>query len=171
MLKEIDYRRIDEEVRKELPGEVVSQSSQRVYTTTRSNGDNRYQISGESWTVENPSPKDVAAVINGLFAPGNHMATLAVKNTVFDSGEYVGDCVFVRTAILEKDDPDIKEGKYVVEALLVYGRDKDNGINNPNFKTEQYRTYTNDIDEVTEIFMDFVSGVVPDIRSWQLQEY
>jgi hypothetical protein len=169
MPKEIDYRRIDEEVRKELPGEVISRSSPRVYTTTRSNGDNRYQINGESWTVENPTPEDVSAVINGLFTPGNHMATLAIKNTVFDAGEYIGDCVYVRTAILEDDDPDRREGKYVVEALFVCGWEKDKGINNPSFKTEQYRTYTNDIGKVTEIFQAFVSGIAPDVKSRQWQ--
>jgi hypothetical protein len=172
--KEIDYRRIDEDVCKSLPGELVSQNMQRVHTITRSNGDDRYQIIGESWTVENPMPEDVAEVINGLFTPGNYMAILAVKNTVVDPSEYIGNCSYVQTAVLGEDDSDRREGKYAVEAQFVYGWDKDKGLanrSNPDYEQEQYRKYTNDVEEVKEIFKAFVSGAVPDVTGWTLQAY
>jgi hypothetical protein len=168
MFNGIDYRSIAEQVAKTLPGEVVSQETPSMangdttlYTTTRSNGNDRYTINGESWTVKSPTVDNVTALIDRLFAPGNYFAIFMAL------GEDVADCAYVQTAVLEDDDQYRSDGKYMVESQFWNGYNRDEGANNIGFQPKHYRKSTDDIDEIKKIFEAFASGNAPDVTSWK----
>jgi hypothetical protein len=160
MLGKIDYRLIDEEVRKLLPGEVISQitaggnDNERLHTTTQSSGNANFSLHGESWTIKSPTPEDIAAMLDGLVAPGNYFGIL-LGPKVEESNGY---CAYVQTALLEDGESYRSEGLYMVEAQFIY---------DPDAKPTQYRTYANDVGEVKEIFNAFALGKVQDFVSWK----
>jgi transcriptional regulator with XRE-family HTH domain len=157
----IDYRRIAEEVQKTLPGEVISVS---LSTTTRSSGSDKYAFHGESWSIKCPTHEDIAAMLDGLFAPGNSFAILFLRAAPSESADY---CALVQTAVLEDDDPKRGEGQYVVDAQFAYGGGKCEAETTPKRKTKQYSIRTDDIGAVKEIFRAFASGTEPDITGWR----
>ncbi|MDR0857943.1 MAG: helix-turn-helix domain-containing protein [Oscillospiraceae bacterium] len=163
MENKIDYRRIAEEVQKTLPGEVISV---HLNTVTRSNGSDKYTITGESWKIECPSIDDIAAMVDGLFTPGNYFAILSPNSSVIPPGEYPGNCAYVQAAVVDENGQFGKTGEYCVETQFWIGWDKDKGVTNPDFKQKQYRLNTRDAGVVVEIFKSFASGIVPDISDW-----
>jgi hypothetical protein len=167
MPENIDYRSIADEVRKSLPGEEISRQmyGEVAFTTTRSTGSERYGINGETWFVERPTLEAVAAMVGGLFAPGNYFAVLSQSSAV-DPSEYVDNCAYVQVAVLGEDDTDGDEVEYQVESQFLYGWDKDKDAGDQDFTQKQFRRRTRDVGEVKEIFEAFVSGTVPDTSSW-----
>jgi transcriptional regulator with XRE-family HTH domain len=163
MSEKIDYRRIADEIRKILPGEVISE---RVSTVTRSSGSDKYALNGESWIIENPTLEDIALMVEGLFAPGNYYAILLPNSAVVPTEEFIGNCAYVQVAVLDDDNANRGEGKYAVEAQFIYDWDKMKGVQS-DFKQRQYRLGTDDVGEVKEIFQAFASGIVPDVTDWK----
>jgi RNA polymerase sigma-70 factor (ECF subfamily) len=172
------YQLAAEENRKNLPGEIVRQFEQNgqmegvpfsiTFTVTQGSGGAGYSLDGENWAIKNPSQEETAEVIDRLQPWGNYFAILMAGQ---DGTSSPDNCGYVQTAITEADDPVrggdkyISNGRYEVQAQFVWGLDKDKGPT-PDFRQKQYRIWTNDIEQVKEIFADFAAGKAPDITTW-----
>ena len=122
-----------------------------------------YRLMGESWTIQDPSPEEVSAAIDGLHAQGNYFAILDLGKL----SDLPNNCVFVQAAVLDEDGEFGKSNEFSVELQLAYGSVDEKGRPGPDFRQEQYRKDTVSASEVKELFALYMSAAVPNLTEWE----